>query len=150
MKLLTVSVLVAACSVVWGCQKAAVGESSVHNKGRYQGVGLYDPGRMWSRGISANQPKDPALATTADDEKIIVVVDSNTGEIRQCGNLSGYCIAMNPWTKPLPPPQYAPLSVTKHDAELEQEDTAAAKYGGRQIAMKRHRSGIAGPGQAPR
>jgi hypothetical protein len=81
---------------------------------------------MWSRGITVVKPKDPGIATTADDNTIIVVVDSSTGEIRQCGNLSGYCITMHPWASPLSQSQASPLAVTKHDAELEQEDKPKA------------------------
>ncbi len=45
---------------------------------------------------------------------MIVVDDSHTGNIRSCGDLTGYCIGMNPWKTPLPPSQVAPVSLTTH------------------------------------
>jgi hypothetical protein len=41
-----------------------------------------------------------------------------TGEIRQCGNLSGYSVGMNPWNHALSGKQTAPLGLDKHAAEL--------------------------------
>ena len=40
---------------------------------------------------------DKQLARLSDDEEIIVVIDNQTGEVRQCGDHSGVCVAMNPW-----------------------------------------------------
>ncbi len=54
------------------------------------------------RGLAADQlwiralPKVAGKAGLADDEQVIVVVDSDTGEIRQCGALSGYCVGLRP------------------------------------------------------
>ncbi len=47
--------------------------------------------------MDAALPKVAGKAGLADDEQVIVVVDSDTGEIRQCGALSGYCVGMRPW-----------------------------------------------------
>jgi hypothetical protein len=52
-------------------------------------------------------------------------VDSQTGEIRQCGNLSGHCIRMNPWEARQSPP----ARVVEHQADLDraaEEEAAAA------------------------
>lgn len=68
-----------------GCTKAeeaaaeAVGR--VGAKGRFVGVGIYSPGRMWnqlSRPTPAS-PADPAAATLKDDDHVIVVIDTATG-----------------------------------------------------------------------
>jgi len=78
--------------------------------GRYVGVGLYDVGKMWKQ--IAGAPKgDEHAADLADDEYVIVVMDGHTGEIRQCGNLSGHCIGANPWSKPLASSQTLPASL---------------------------------------
>ena len=78
--------------------------------GRYIGVGIYSPGEIWSR-IVHDGPPPAGPIKPADDQAIIVVVDSKTGEIRSCGDLSGYCVGMNPWKTPLPPSQSAPIAV---------------------------------------
>jgi hypothetical protein len=79
---------------------------------------------MWTQIVRGDAVNAPAAARPADDEQVIIVVDSTTGEIRQCGNLSGQCIAMNPWAKPLAASQAAPLPLTKHAEELDAEETA--------------------------
>jgi hypothetical protein len=64
-----------------------------------------------------------------DDQAIIVVVDSATGEIRSCGDLSGYCIGQNPWKKPLASGQGAPVALApagKGAADAAAAPTAAA------------------------
>lgn len=58
---------------------------------------------------TANPSAAPEVARLSDDEHVVVVVDSLTGEIRQCGDLSGYCVGMNPWAKPLGALQTAPV-----------------------------------------
>ena len=100
-----------------GCKRAASiddamdSEPSVHH-GRFAGVGLYGADHGWAHLAGAPKPADKAVATTADDTMVIVTVDAATGEIRQCGNLSGHCIAMNPWRGKLAPQQAEPVSVT--------------------------------------
>lgn len=84
--------------------------------GRYLGIGIYSPGAMWQRLAGAAGAQDGSAATLRDDEQVIVVVDSRTGEIRQCGNLSGHCIRMNPWSGPP-----AAARLTEHRADLETE-----------------------------
>ena len=112
-----------------GCTKAeeaaaeAVGR--VGAKGRFVGVGIYSPGRMWdqlSRPTPAS-PADPAAATLKDDDHVIVVIDTATGELRQCGNLSGHCLTSNPWAKTTSS-QAAPAAVLKHLDQLLAEDKA--------------------------
>ncbi|MDB5710909.1 MAG: hypothetical protein JWL96_2979 [Sphingomonas bacterium] len=90
------------------------------HRGRYAGVGLYSADRGWAHVAGAPEPADKAVATTADDTTLIVTVDGATGEIRQCGNYSGHCVAMNPWRGALGAKQAAPVSLTGR------EDTTVA------------------------
>jgi hypothetical protein len=100
-------------------------DGGVEARGRFSGVGIYSADRMWSQIAGTDAPKSAAAARLKDDEKVIVVVDTRTGEIRQCGNLSGFCVGMNPWAKPLSATRSAPLSMLKHEEDLEREDEAA-------------------------
>lgn len=110
-----------------GCQKRADDTSASRAAhGRYVGVGIYSAGQMWSQMVVANSPKDAVASKLNDDEEVIVVIDSQTGELRQCGNLSGHCVGMNPWAGPLANSQIAPIPVTKHADELAREAEAAA------------------------
>jgi hypothetical protein len=112
-------VLLVAATALTGCQKATEGLGSAGGpRGRYLGVGHFAPGPMWSQ-LAAPAPKTPSAARLADDEQVIVVIDSQTGEVRQCGNLSGFCIGMKPWAAALPAAQLAPAQVAKHAAELD-------------------------------
>jgi hypothetical protein len=74
-----------------------------------------------------NASKDPGTSKLGDDEQVIVVVDSNTGELRECGNLTGYCVGMQPWAKALATSQNAPIAVVKHADQLARDAEAAAK-----------------------
>ncbi|MBY8825344.1 hypothetical protein [Sphingomonas colocasiae] len=65
--------------------------------GRYAGIGVFDAGRLWAEMKVPESAADADLARIADDEHIIVVLDSHSGEVRQCGDHSGYCVTMNPW-----------------------------------------------------
>ena len=113
-----------------GCQKkteeAPVGLFGKPS-GRYVGVGHYMPGRLWKQLVHDDASKDPAASRLDDDEEIIAVLDSKTGEVRQCGNLSGYCISMNPWANPLAASQHAPIPLTKHARQLDEEAEAKAQ-----------------------
>jgi hypothetical protein len=71
--------------------------------------------------MAIKPPADPTSATTADDEHVIVVVDSQTGEIRECGDYSGVCASFNPWTRAIAGEQAAPVKLTKHAADLAAE-----------------------------
>jgi hypothetical protein len=68
--------------------------------------------------MAISPPKTASAATTADDEHVIVVVDSQTGEVRECGDYTGVCVNMNPWTKAISAPQSAPVTLTKHLADV--------------------------------
>ncbi|HEY2048863.1 MAG TPA: hypothetical protein VGH03_05945 [Caulobacteraceae bacterium] len=111
-----------------GCQKSGFDQIGTSGHGRYVGVGHYSPGPMWTQIAHADQPKDPAGARITDDDQVIIVMDSNTGEVRQCGNLSGVCVEMNPWSRPVAASQSAPVSLSKHAGELGQgaQDAPAA------------------------
>lgn len=94
--------------------------------GRYQGIGIYPADALWSRLATPDTNKDQARALRADDGQIIVVVDTRTGEVRQCGNLSGYCVSMNPWSGPLQADRAVPVSLSMHAAELANEAASEA------------------------
>lgn len=118
----------AAALLLSACVKSAGDVSSGPPRhGRFVGVGIYPAGQMWSQVVVSSAPKDASASKASDDEQIIVVVDSATGELRQCGNLTGYCVRMNPWTKPLASSQVAPVPLVKHADQLAQEAATAAK-----------------------
>jgi hypothetical protein len=94
--------------------------------GRYAGVGIYMADRTWTKMSDADKVSDKARSTVSDDQVVIVVVDSNTGELRQCGNMSGYCTGMNPWTRPLGASQANPVRLTEHAPEKTASRDAAA------------------------
>ena len=89
-----------------------------HHGGRYLGIGTYPAGQFWKQIVRQDPPKDSQAATLADDEQIIAIVDARTGEVRQCGNLSGYCVSSNPWKAAAAP---APTALAKHAADLAKE-----------------------------
>ena len=123
----SIPIALAAFLGLYGCNMPAntpFAEASRHD--RYVGIGTYPVGQMWSQVVVANPPKDTAASRASDDEQIIVVVDTATGEIRQCGNYSGYCVSMNPWARPLTPSQTAPVPLIKHAEPRPHEPGAAA------------------------
>ena len=106
--------LIAALAMLMGCHKGYEGfwgGDASSRQGRYLGVGIYSPGSAWSRLVAA-QPTIAPQAQRADDQAIIVVTDSQTGEVRACGDLTGYCIGMNPWRSVLAKDQLTPVEVT--------------------------------------
>lgn len=103
-----------------GCDQAPATNYASHDGGRYQGIGTYPAGRVWPHQSGVPQPRDRAAATIADDEQIIVTVDSRTGEVRQCGNMSGHCVASNPWAG-----RSAPVGLLRHAADLDQSEAEA-------------------------
>jgi uncharacterized protein YceK len=113
--------LLAAGLALGGCHAVRSGSGADGgHRGRYAGVGLYGADHGWAHVAGAPAPADKAVATTADDTTVIVTVDGATGEIRQCGNYSGHCIAMNPWRAPLAAKQAAPVSLTaREDATVD-------------------------------
>jgi hypothetical protein len=92
--------------------------------GRYAGIGTFDAGRLWGLMKDVPKPADPDAATIADDEQIVVVIDSYTGEVRQCGNHSGYCVTMNPWSGGADPVKLE-LHANQLDAETVVEEAPA-------------------------
>lgn len=127
MKASYLGVILVAGLALGGCHGRADwrGDDSKPHHGRYTGIGIYPADSLWSHIVGADKPKDEAIATTAADQNIIVVVDGETGEIRQCGNLSGYCVGMNPWSHKLAGKQIAPLALDKHAAEPSNESAVS-------------------------
>ena len=120
-----VLVAILALGVVGGCVKRADDGAALHG-GRYLGVGVYSAGALWRKLVTADN-KDAAAAKLSDDDEVIVVVDSHTGELRQCGNLTGYCVVMNPWQTPAGASQRAPAKLTIHQEQLEAQARAEAQ-----------------------
>ena len=114
--------LLIACALGACHQQETASSAGPKSPGRYAGIGTFDAGRLWQETKTAPNSQDPAAANLADDEHVIVVLDSHTGEIRQCGDHSGYCIAMNPWTSG---GTTAPVKLNKHAADLSAESDAA-------------------------
>jgi len=96
------------------------------SSGRYAGIGTYDAGRLWGQMAGIAAPSDPTAAKLEDDEHVIVVVDSHTGEVRQCGDHSGICVAMDPWAGQ-GSRTAAPVKLKKHAADLAAEDQASVE-----------------------
>jgi hypothetical protein len=104
-----------------GCKPKDEGGGWVWNgddhHGRYAGIGIYQPGEPWTKIVDSQQAQDSPSARAVDDQAIFVVIDSTTGEIRACGDLSGYCIAANPWRTRMTTAQIAPIRLTRHMLE---------------------------------
>lgn len=97
-----------------GCDRE--GSYQPEDGGRYRGIGIASPGKQWTKLADAPKPGDAKTATLADDDYVVFVTDSQTGEVRECGNRSGFCIRFQPWQRPAP---LAPLALTNHaDAAL--------------------------------
>ena len=126
MKAISVACIVLAATSVCGCGQQPDAASSGRH-GRYLGIGTYSPGQLWARMAQSGKPHDAAAATVADDEHIIVVVDSQTGEVRECGDYSGRCVSMNPWTRAIAPDQATPVRLTTHAADLADEAPVAGE-----------------------
>src|SRR5262245_12397085 len=102
-----------------GCDRQdTMSGASPKSLGRYAGIGTYEPGRLWAQNAGAIAAKEPASANLDDDDQIVVVVDSHTGEVRQCGNHSGFCVATNPWSAEALQ-SGTPVKLKKHHADLE-------------------------------
>jgi hypothetical protein len=114
------------CLALYGCKGAQSSGDHADRHGRYNGIGIYSPSRQWTKLVASQQPTDPQVARPIDDQVIIVVQDSATGEVRACGDLTGYCIGMNPWKTALVSAQIAPLKLTEHRSP----DPPDAKSGG--------------------
>jgi len=122
------SVIATACCVfVSGCNRSPeAAASGSRSPGRFAGIGVFDAGRLWAEMKGSPSQADVAAARLEDDEHVIVVLDSHTGETRQCGDHTGFCVSMNPWTGA--GAQVAlPAKLTKHASDLAEEDKANAK-----------------------
>ena len=109
-----------------GCnQREAASSAGPKSPGRYAGIGTFDAGRLWQEMRGASPTQDAAAAKLADDEHVIVVLDSHTGEVRQCGDHSGYCVSMNPWTAS-GPGSAVPVKLNKHASDIDAENNAAS------------------------
>jgi len=125
MRTRTTCVLAIVC-LLSGCGDAAeVAPSTSKTSGRYAGIGTYDAGRLWAEMEGSEASPEPKMARLEDDEHVIVVIDSHTGEVRQCGDYSGFCVTMNPWTGQ-GSRTHAPVRLGKHAADLAAEDEANA------------------------
>ena len=120
--------LVLTAIAVTGCT-AKEEATAITTEGRYQGVGVYDAGAGWARIAVPPAQEVSAKATRADDDHVIVVSDSQTGEVRQCGDLSGYCITLNPWTQTLDATRAAPVTLEPLRDEAGRVITRAAPKG---------------------
>jgi hypothetical protein len=109
------ALIVLAALGLGACNGPIGGAESTAARGRYVGVGIYGPGAAWTH-MAAEREQDAAAAKQADDQVIIVVTDSQTGEIRACGDMTGFCIGMNPWRTPMATGQIAPIRLTAHSA----------------------------------
>jgi hypothetical protein len=110
MKLMSFGLTLAASALLSGCNRPVSTDPTPHG-GRFNGIGIYSAGSMWAR-VGRTAPSDRSgAARTPDDEHVIVTVDNQTGEIRQCGDISGYCTGMNPWAAPLSATQRLPVQV---------------------------------------
>jgi hypothetical protein len=104
-----------------GCDRTPATSQTIHHGGRYLGIGIYQASDLWQHMIAAARPADATAATVRDASQVIVVVDSNSGEIRQCGNMSGHCIGMNPWATTLGRGQAAPVALNVHADDILRE-----------------------------
>lgn len=115
------AVVLLACGALAGCGQTESADRALQKEqGRYAGIGTFPAGRLWSEMAVATKPTDPEAAILQDDENIIVVIDSHSGEVRQCGDHSGFCVRMNPWTG-AGTRAAAPVKLKKHAADLQKE-----------------------------
>jgi hypothetical protein len=104
-----------------GCNSLGEAASNgAHERSRFSGVGVYAPTGLWAEQLDFVKPADKSAAKLTDDDKIIVTVDGQTGEIRQCGNHSGHCVSLSAWEKGA---KKAPLKLRNHAEDLSQEST---------------------------
>jgi len=110
--------------VLAGCnQSPDVSAPGPRSPGRFAGIGVFDAGRLWGQMTGSPSASDSALAKLQDDEHVIVVMDSHTGEVRQCGDHSGYCVSMNPWAGG-GSRTFLPVKLSKHAADLAAEEVS--------------------------
>ena len=122
---LLLALLVGSATVaVSGCKKAdgtdaiwAFGDPA--RQGRYVGIGIYSPGAPWTKLVAERLSAAPTSAKLVDDQAVIVTTDSQTGEVRACGDLTGYCVGMNPWKQTLATSQLTPITLSGHVGDPE-------------------------------
>src|SRR5437763_11875028 len=117
--------LLAIVCALAGCDQHEASSAGPKSPGRYAGIGTFDAGRLWQEMKGASPSQDKSAASLADDEHVIVVLDSHTGEIRQCGDHTGFCVAMNPWTTAATRAE-TPVALGEHAADIAAQDKAAA------------------------
>lgn len=115
------SLAITAC----GRTEEASDSGSGSARGRYAGVGVFDAGRLWSKMIVPTTQQDDSSARLSDDEHVIVVVDSQTGEVRQCGDHSGYCIGVSPWGTKDGATPLLPAKLSAHSEDLDAAEMEA-------------------------
>ena len=98
-------------SLLASCGRSGTVDASHHRGGRYEGIGIATPGEGWIKIADAPKPDSDKAATLRDDDYVIFVTDTQTGEVRECGDRSGFCIKVQPWAKDAPS---APLALTDH------------------------------------
>ena len=122
MRLCSLLILAACLSACHGTPAYNETEATEHGHGgRYLGIGVYPVSDLWQHLAPPNRNPDPHAATLQDDTQLIVVVDSRSGEIRQCGNMRGHCIGMNPWAAALEQGRAAPVALDAHQADLDRQ-----------------------------
>ena len=104
--------------VLAGCNRSV---STADESGRYSGVGIYEADKVWKH-VQGAPATGETQAKLKDDSTIIVVIDRQTGELRQCGNHSGFCIAMNPWQGAA---SRLPVKLDAHADEIDDGQAAA-------------------------
>jgi hypothetical protein len=112
-----------------GCKREAAADNEMgggpDEAGRYSGVGIYPADSLWNEIEGAEAANDAQAARLDDDSQVIVLVDRRTGEVRQCGNRSGFCVAMNPWRgRGRDKAPQLPAQLIKHASDLEKEAEA--------------------------
>ena len=114
-----------ACGLIGGCgSEPEMTGPAAKSQGRFTGIGIYNTDRLWPEVVGSSAKPDAATANLSDDSQIIVVVDGRTGEVRQCGNYSGYCVTMSPWSSGRVL-EIAPAKLKRHAIDLAAEDEAA-------------------------
>jgi hypothetical protein len=126
MRAIGLSIVVVSCFLSGCGQESSMSGPGAKTSGRYSGIGTYDAGRLWGQMAGLAAHADPAAAKLEDDEHVIVVIDSHTGEVRQCGDHSGVCVAMNPWASQ-GSRVATPIKLKKHASELAAEDQASSE-----------------------
>ena len=122
---LSIALLVSGCN---SADMADNGSGTKSSHGRYVGIGVVPTSSLWTQ-LDLTKPDkvDPAAATLGDDEHVIIVVDTRTGEVRQCGDMSGICTSMDPWAQKHDVSRKQPVKLLKHASDLVREAEARHK-----------------------